>query len=102
MKTIARLPLAQLEASDEHAEAFKALAHLSRLQVFFFLVRAGREMSGGEIQAEGEIPGPTLSHHLDLLPRAGLVQSRKAERYVYHSAKRDAVTALARLLTASS
>ena len=50
MKTIARLPLAQLTADETHVEAFKALAHLSRLQVFFLLVKAGREMSVGEIQ----------------------------------------------------
>jgi DNA-binding transcriptional ArsR family regulator len=100
MKTIARLPLAQLEATEEHARAFKALAHLTRLQIFFFLVRAGKEMSVGEIQAEVEIPGPTLSHHLDLLRRAGLVESRKEERYIYYSVQRDAVTALVRLLTA--
>jgi DNA-binding transcriptional ArsR family regulator len=47
-----------------------------------------------------EIPGPTLSHHLDLLRRAGLVESRKEERYVYHSVNREAVTGLVRLLTA--
>jgi len=100
MKTIARVPVAQLEAAPEHVEAFKALAHLTRLQVFFFLVRAGKEMSVGEIQEEVEIPGPTLSHHLDQLRRAGLVESRKEERYIYYSVKRDQVTALVRLLTA--
>jgi DNA-binding transcriptional ArsR family regulator len=100
MKTIARIPVARLEAADEHVEAFKALAHLTRLQVFFCLVRAGRELSVGEIQAEVEIPGPTLSHHLDLLRRAGLLESRKEERYVYYSVKREAVTGLVRLLTA--
>ena len=41
MKTIARLPLAQLAADETHVEAFKALAHLSRLQIFFVLVKAG-------------------------------------------------------------
>jgi DNA-binding transcriptional ArsR family regulator len=100
MKNIARIPVAQLDASQEHVEAFKALAHLTRLQVFFFLVRAGKEMSVGEIQEEVEIPGPTLSHHLDQLRRAGLVESRKEERYIYYSVKRDQVTALVRLLTA--
>jgi len=100
MKGIARIPVAQLEAAPEHVEAFKALAHLTRLQVFFFLVRAGKEMSVGEIQEEVEIPGPTLSHHLDQLRRAGLVESRKEERYIYYSVKRDQVTALVRLLTA--
>ena len=100
MKTFARLPLTQLQASDEHVEQFKALAHLSRLQVFFCLVHAGKELSVGEIQVEVEIPGPTLSHHLDLLRRAGLVESRKQERHIYYSVKRDTVTTLVRLLTA--
>src|SRR5262249_37462905 len=94
MKTIARLPLAQLTADETHVEAFKALAHLSRLQVFFLLVKAGREMTVGEIQ------GATLSHHLDILRRAGLLESRKEERYIYYSVQRERVSALVRLLTA--
>jgi len=100
MKPIARLPLSQLEADETHVEAFKALGHLSRLQVFFYLVRTGREVPVGEIQAAVEIPGPTLSHHLDALRRAGLVESRKEERYVYYSVQRETATTLARLLTA--
>ena len=81
-------------------EAFKALAHLTRLQIFFLLVKAGREVSAGEIQAELEIPAPTLSHHLDLLRRAGLVQSRREERYVYYSTRPEMVSQLVRVLTA--
>jgi DNA-binding transcriptional ArsR family regulator len=98
MKTA--LPLARLQARDAHVEAFKALAHLSRLQIVFFLVKAGREVSVGEIQAQLEIPGPTLSHHLDLLRRAGLVSSRKEERYVYYASRPDTASELVRLLTA--
>jgi DNA-binding transcriptional ArsR family regulator len=94
------LPLSRLQARDGHVEAFKALAHLSRLQVFFLLVRAGREVPAGEIAADLEIPGPTLSHHLDVLRRAGLVQSRRAERFVYYSVRPETVSELVRLLTA--
>jgi ArsR family transcriptional regulator len=94
------LPLAKLAADPTHVEAFKALAHLTRLQVFFFLVRARGEVSVGEIQQAVEVPGPTLSHHLDALRRAGLVESRREERYIYYSARRDTATALVRLLTA--
>ncbi len=100
MKTIARLPRAQLEATVAHVEAFKALAHLTRLQVFFFLVRAKGEVPAGEIQEAVGVPGPTLSHHLDQLRRAGLIESRKEERYIYYSVRRDTVTALVRVLTA--
>lgn len=100
MKTMKPLPVAQLEADASHVEALKALAHLTRLQVFFFLVRARREVPAGEIQQALEVPGPTLSHHLELLRRAGLVEGRKEERYVYYSVNRETVTTLVRLLTA--
>jgi DNA-binding transcriptional ArsR family regulator len=34
------------------------------------------------------------------LRRAGLLESRKEERYIYYSVKRETVTTLTRLLTA--
>lgn len=92
--------LTRLEASPAHVEALRALAHLTRLQAFFFLVLARREVPAGEIQEALEVPGSTLSHHLDRLRRAGLVQSRKEERYVYYSVRREMVLDLVRLLTA--
>ena len=91
---------AELLARAEHVEAFAALAHQTRLELFFLLVRRGTEVSVGELQDALEIPGPTLSHHLTALRRAGLVESRKEERYIYYSVKRDMVTELCRLLTA--
>jgi ArsR family transcriptional regulator len=94
------LPLRYLQARPDHVEAFKALAHLSRLQIVFFLVRARREMAAGDIQVALEIPGPTLSHHLDVLRRAGLVQSRREERFIYYAIRPDTVSDLVRLLTA--
>jgi DNA-binding transcriptional ArsR family regulator len=101
MKPVLRpLPLAALSARPAHVDALKALAHLSRLQAFFFLVRKGDEVPAGEIQEALKVPGPTLSHHLDVLRRAGLVQSRKEERFVYYSVRRDTAMELVRLLTA--
>jgi DNA-binding transcriptional ArsR family regulator len=97
MKT---LPLSRLHATDQHVDAFKSLAHRTRLEIFFFLVRQKGEVAVGDIQAELEIPGPTLSHHLDLLRRAGLVQSRKEGTFVYYSTRSEMVSDLCRLLTA--
>jgi DNA-binding transcriptional ArsR family regulator len=94
------MPLAQLRVTDRHVEAFKSLAHPSRLEIFFFLVRRRAEVAAGEIQAELEIPGPTLSHHLDVLRRASLVESRREERFIYYSIRPDTVSDLVRLLTA--
>lgn len=95
-----RLPLATLVGTPEHVDAFKALAHPGRLDVFITLVKARREMAAGEVQEALEIPGPTLSHHLDQLRRAGLVQARREERFIYYSVGSEMVTDLVRLLTA--
>lgn len=99
MKVTTRLRLPP-EDRERQAEAFRALAHPTRLQVFFFLVRARREVPAGEIQEALEVPGPTLSHHLDILRRAGLLRSRRQERYVFYSVNQDTVRELVRLLTA--
>jgi len=89
-----------LEASDRHAEAFRALSHLTRLRAFFLLAGAGGEMAAGEIAGALEIPGPTLSRHLDILRRAGLIASRRQERFVYYSVVPDMASDLVRLLSA--
>jgi ArsR family transcriptional regulator len=98
MKLLSPGGLAQ--AGEAHAEPFRALSHLARLQVFFFLVRSGEGVAVGEIQKAVKIPGPTLSHHLDILRRSGLVEKRKKQRYVYYSVRRETVVELVRLLTA--
>jgi len=101
MKPMARpIPRERLAARPGHVEALRALAHLTRLQVFFLLVRGGGEVSAGELQDRLGIPGPTLSHHLEILRRAGLIGSRKEERFVYYSVRREIVSDLVRLLTA--
>jgi ArsR family transcriptional regulator len=95
-----KLPVATLAASPTHVDAFKALAHAGRLDVFFALVKARGELAAGEVQEALGIPGPTLSHHLDQLRRAGLVQARRQERFIYYSVSPEMVTDLVRLLTA--
>ena len=99
MKSITPLPLARLEAQPRHVEALKALAHLSRLQVFFFLVRARKEMTVGEIQDAVEIPGPTLSHHLKKLREAGIVDSERRGLWAYYYVLPDALKELSGWLT---
>jgi DNA-binding transcriptional ArsR family regulator len=101
MKTKRARPTAHtLEAGSEHAEALKALSHLSRLQIFFHLVRSGGEVPAGQIQEKLGIAGPTLSHHLELLQRAGLITRRREGRFIYYAVRRETVNELVRLLTA--
>lgn len=96
-----KLRLRTLQAEERHVEAFKALSHLTRLKIFFYLVRKGEEGDMvGNILAALEVPGPTLSHHLDILHRAGLLRARREERFIFYSVRREMVSDLVRLLTA--
>jgi len=85
---------------EEHVAALKALAHAGRLELFFHLVRARDEVTPGELQSVLEIPAPTLSHQLDQLWRAGLLNRRREERHIYYTVHAPAVSDLVRLLTA--
>ena len=93
-------PKPVFKSAPHHVEAFKALAHPDRLRVFFHLVREGCECPAGKIQRAVDIPAPTLSRHLDLLRRAGLLESRREERFIHYRVRRETVTELIRLLTA--
>ena len=95
-----RLPLASLAVAPDHVEAFKALAHPGRLDVFYTLVKARGELAAGDVQAAVGVPAPTVSHHLAELRRAGLIESRREERFIYYSVRTDMVTDLVRVLTA--
>ncbi|HZP09111.1 metalloregulator ArsR/SmtB family transcription factor [Methyloceanibacter sp.] len=67
-------------------EALAALAQESRLSVFRLLVRQGPAgMAAGDIARAVAVPPNTLSTHLAILSRAGLVASRKAGRSVIYA-----------------
>jgi DNA-binding transcriptional ArsR family regulator len=89
-----------IKARPAHVEALKALAHIDRLRVFFHLVQAGKPLPANVIQAALDLPGPTLSHHLENLEQAGLITRERQERYVLSAVRRDMVVELVRILTA--
>ncbi len=76
-------------------EGLSALAHASRLAVFRLLVRAGSDgLAAGDIAREiGALPN-TLSTHLAILDRAGLIRQRREGRSVIYSADYDGMRAL--------
>ena len=68
-------------------EAFGALAQTSRMAIFRLLVRAGPDgLQVGEIGRQLAIVPSTLSGHLSLLKRAGLLKARRQQREIYYSA----------------
>lgn len=68
-------------------DALQSLAQETRLAVFRLLVRAGTEgLTAGEIAAELDVPGPTLSFHLKHLCHAGLIDCRREGRSLWYRA----------------
>ena len=62
---------------------FKALNDQTRRDILEML--RARDMTAGEIADAFEFSKPTISHHLDLLRQAGLVESVKQGPYIYYS-----------------
>lgn len=75
--------------------ALSALAQESRLAVFRLLIRAGADgLSAGDIADLLDIRHNTLSTHLAILNRAGLLSSRRDGRSVIYRVDFDGTRAL--------
>lgn len=62
---------------------FKALGDPTRRRILELLRRG--EMSAGELGAQFDATGATISHHLSVLKAAGLVSDEKRGKYIYYS-----------------
>jgi len=70
--------------------AFGALAQETRLDIFRRLIRATpKPMPAGELAAALGIPASTLSTHLAILSRAGLVTAERQGRTILYAADTD-------------
>ncbi len=86
--------------TKQAVEAFAALAHGTRLEVFRLLVREGPDgLAAGRIAVVLGVAPPTLSSHLAQLERAGLVTSRRVERFVYYAVDVEGTRRLLRYVT---
>ncbi|MCV6589429.1 MAG: helix-turn-helix domain-containing protein [Marinobacterium sp.] len=81
------------------ARRLAELGHKTRLEIFRYLVKGGRQgVPVGEIQATLNVPGSTLSHHINRLVSVGLVVQRREGRTLYCVPQYDKLNALAAFL----
>ncbi len=64
-------------------QLFKALNDDNRRRIINLLKEG--DMNAGEIAEHFDMTKPSISHHLDLLKQAGLVDARKKGQYVEYS-----------------
>ena len=65
------------------AETFQALSDSVRRDILM-LLREGR-MSAGEISSHFDMTGATISYHLNILKKAGLIFETKEKNYIYYT-----------------
>jgi ArsR family transcriptional regulator, arsenate/arsenite/antimonite-responsive transcriptional repressor len=81
--------------SERAILAFSALAQPTRLEAFRMLVRAGpKGLPAGELARKLGVPQNTLSAHLGILARSGLVRSERQSRQIFYCPQLDQVRAL--------
>ena len=64
-------------------QTFSALSEPNRRHILDMLKK--REMSVSEMLAQMQITMPTLSHHLDILKRADLIDGRREGQQIFYS-----------------
>jgi ArsR family transcriptional regulator, arsenate/arsenite/antimonite-responsive transcriptional repressor len=80
--------------------ALSALAQESRLEIFRFLVQAGKNgVPAGKVGERLDMPLSTLSFHLNQLKQAGLIICRREGRTLFYSANYDSMNDLMAYLT---
>jgi ArsR family transcriptional regulator len=62
---------------------FKALNDPTRRKILELLQK--KDMTAGDIADEFNISKPSISHHLDLLKQAGLVEAAKEGQFITYS-----------------
>ena len=76
-------------------EALAALAHETRLDVFRSLIQAGPQgLPAGEIASMHDVVQNTMSSHLAILSRAGLITRNREGRSIRYSANYEAMQSL--------
>jgi ArsR family transcriptional regulator, arsenate/arsenite/antimonite-responsive transcriptional repressor len=64
-------------------QLFKALNDPTRREILELLQKG--DLSAGDIADQFDMSKPSISHHLDLLRQAGLVESVKKGQFIYYS-----------------
>ena len=89
------------EQAAKYADKFSAMGNEARLRIMQLLLSAHPEgLVVNEIQEELDIPGSTLSHHLEKLKNEELVNVCRESTFLRYTANTDALQELLQFLYA--
>jgi len=101
MVSAASKVLKNSERVARYADMFSAMGTEPRLRIMQLLLSAHHEgLVVSEIQGELEIPGSTLSHHLDKLKNEDLVRVERKGTFLRYTANTEALREILQFLYA--
>ncbi|MHA2296590.1 MAG: ArsR/SmtB family transcription factor [Candidatus Hodarchaeales archaeon] len=71
---------------DKLASIFKALSVTKRLEILF-LLKNGISKCICELESVLEVSQPTITHHIRILQRAGIIESKRESRWLLSTIK---------------
>lgn len=73
-----------VETAENLTQLFKAMSSPIRVQILDILSRHAGEICVCDIESQFELSQPTISHHLGVLRKAGLVQSEQRGLWAFY------------------
>jgi ArsR family transcriptional regulator, arsenate/arsenite/antimonite-responsive transcriptional repressor len=81
------------------ADRLKAIGNPVRLRILHILAASDGPVCACDVEAHFDLSQPTISHHLRVLKRAGLIESEARSPWVYFSINKGATSDLSRRLS---
>ncbi len=78
--------------SEDQTDIFKALSDRNRLRIVSMLAEG--EMCACKLLENLSVSQPTLSHHMGVLIRSGLVEGRKDGQWMHYSLNKSRIDSL--------
>lgn len=82
------------ESAEKLAGLFKAISSPVRVQMLDILSRHGGDVCVCDIESQFELSQPTISHHLGVLRKAGLVESEQRGLWAFYFVRPAALAQL--------
>ncbi|PRQ03411.1 HTH-type transcriptional repressor AseR [Enhygromyxa salina] len=83
----------------ECAASLKALADPTRLEIVSLVAAAKEPLCACEIEAHFDLSQSTISHHLGLLRKAGVLNAERRGTWAFYSITKDAASPLATVMS---
>ena len=81
-------------AADELSSMFKAIAHPVRVQMVELISRLGGQICVCDIEGQFELSQPTISHHLKILRKAGIIDCERRGQWLFYFARQEGLQSI--------